>query len=142
MVNKVEELLKTIPNSYFLNQATNTANPEAHFKWTGTNIRKKVSFFDAKKAIFAITTVTLSSVKIHFVLETSPGYHRLIQLMWSFSENIRTRDMEGHGRQSGCFCGVSWFRRRIDRRRKVPEDEKSISKYSVRRACRKCCNFR
>ncbi|XP_066378503.1 cysteine synthase-like [Miscanthus floridulus] len=40
MVNKVEELLKTIPNSYFLNQATNTANPEAHFKWTGPEIWK------------------------------------------------------------------------------------------------------
>jgi len=60
MVDKVEKLLKTIPNSYFLNQATNPANPEAHFKWTGTNIRKK--------AIFAITTVTLSSVKSHLIL--------------------------------------------------------------------------
>ncbi|CAD6336536.1 unnamed protein product [Miscanthus lutarioriparius] len=40
MVDKVEKLLKTIPNSYFLNQATNPANPEAHFKWTGPEIWK------------------------------------------------------------------------------------------------------
>ncbi|CAM0910257.1 unnamed protein product [Alopecurus aequalis] len=38
MYGKVEELIKTIPNSLCLNQATNPANPDAHFKWTGPEI--------------------------------------------------------------------------------------------------------
>ncbi|KAM0876466.1 hypothetical protein ACQ4PT_036157 [Festuca glaucescens] len=41
MTGKVEELMKTIPNSHCLNQVTNPANPDAHFKWTGTSIRKR-----------------------------------------------------------------------------------------------------
>ncbi|GJN38654.1 hypothetical protein PR202_gb27717 [Eleusine coracana subsp. coracana] len=35
MNDKVEELMKTIPNSHCLDQVTNLANPEAHFRWTG-----------------------------------------------------------------------------------------------------------
>lgn len=35
MMDKVEELMKSIPNSHCLNQVTNPANPEAHFMWTG-----------------------------------------------------------------------------------------------------------
>ncbi|KAM0876469.1 hypothetical protein ACQ4PT_036157 [Festuca glaucescens] len=40
MTGKVEELMKTIPNSHCLNQVTNPANPDAHFKWTGPEIWK------------------------------------------------------------------------------------------------------
>ncbi|XP_047083096.1 cysteine synthase-like isoform X1 [Lolium rigidum] len=40
MIGKVEELMKTIPNSHCLNQVTNPANPDAHFKWTGPEIWK------------------------------------------------------------------------------------------------------
>ncbi|XP_052159958.1 cysteine synthase-like isoform X1 [Oryza glaberrima] len=40
MMDKVEELMKSIPNSHCLNQVTNPANPEAHFKWTGPEIWK------------------------------------------------------------------------------------------------------
>uniref|UniRef100_A0A453SD42 Tryptophan synthase beta chain-like PALP domain-containing protein n=1 Tax=Aegilops tauschii subsp. strangulata TaxID=200361 RepID=A0A453SD42_AEGTS len=51
MIGKVEELMKTIPNSYCLNQVTNPANPDAHFKWTGPEIWKdtagKVDMFVA-----------------------------------------------------------------------------------------------
>jgi cysteine synthase len=42
----VEELMKTIPNSHCLNQVTNPANPDAHFRWTGTSESSKyLSFF-------------------------------------------------------------------------------------------------
>lgn len=51
MIGKVEELMKTIPNSHCLNQVTNPANPDAHFKWTGPEIWKdtagKVDMFVA-----------------------------------------------------------------------------------------------
>ncbi|XP_062229056.1 cysteine synthase-like isoform X2 [Phragmites australis] len=51
MNDKVEELMKSIPNSHCLNQVTNPANPEAHFKWTGPEIWKdtagKVDMFVA-----------------------------------------------------------------------------------------------
>ncbi|KAG8075483.1 hypothetical protein GUJ93_ZPchr0006g43774 [Zizania palustris] len=51
IIEKVEELMKSIPNSHCLNQVTNTANPEAHFKWTGPEIWKdtagKVDIFVA-----------------------------------------------------------------------------------------------
>ncbi|KAK3133945.1 hypothetical protein QOZ80_6AG0543100 [Eleusine coracana subsp. coracana] len=40
MNDKVEELMKTIPNSHCLDQVTNLANPEAHFRWTGPEIWK------------------------------------------------------------------------------------------------------
>ncbi|BAF19798.1 cysteine synthase-like [Oryza sativa Japonica Group] len=40
MMDKVEELMKSIPNSHCLNQVTNPANPEAHFMWTGPEIWK------------------------------------------------------------------------------------------------------
>ncbi|KAK1610850.1 hypothetical protein QYE76_034523 [Lolium multiflorum] len=40
MTGKVEELMRTIPNSHCLNQVTNPANPDAHFKWTGPEIWK------------------------------------------------------------------------------------------------------
>jgi cysteine synthase len=39
MNDKVEELMKTIPNSHCLNQVTNPANPDAHFRWTGTSLQ-------------------------------------------------------------------------------------------------------
>ncbi|XP_020100056.1 cysteine synthase-like [Ananas comosus] len=39
-VEKVEQLKKEIPNVYVLDQFTNTANPEAHFKGTGPEIWK------------------------------------------------------------------------------------------------------
>lgn len=41
IVDKVEGLIKIISNSHCLNQATNPANPEAHFKCTITNNRGK-----------------------------------------------------------------------------------------------------
>uniref|UniRef100_A0ACD5ZSM0 Uncharacterized protein n=1 Tax=Avena sativa TaxID=4498 RepID=A0ACD5ZSM0_AVESA len=51
MIGKVEELMKNIPNSHCLNQVTNPANPDAHFKWTGPEIWKdtagKVDMFVA-----------------------------------------------------------------------------------------------
>lgn len=34
-MDKVEDLMKIMPNYHCFNQATNLANPEAHFKWTG-----------------------------------------------------------------------------------------------------------
>ncbi|XP_044957572.1 cysteine synthase-like isoform X2 [Hordeum vulgare subsp. vulgare] len=51
MIGKVEELMKTTPNSHCLNQVTNPANPDAHFRWTGPEIWKdtagKVDMFVA-----------------------------------------------------------------------------------------------
>ncbi|BAF19799.1 cysteine synthase-like [Oryza sativa Japonica Group] len=48
-MDKVEDLMKIMPNYHCFNQATNPANPEAHFKWTGPEIWKdtagKVDFF-------------------------------------------------------------------------------------------------
>ncbi|OAY83965.1 Bifunctional L-3-cyanoalanine synthase/cysteine synthase D1, partial [Ananas comosus] len=36
--DRIEELKKEIPNVHVLNQFTNPANPEAHFRWTGPEI--------------------------------------------------------------------------------------------------------
>uniref|UniRef100_J3MF34 Tryptophan synthase beta chain-like PALP domain-containing protein n=1 Tax=Oryza brachyantha TaxID=4533 RepID=J3MF34_ORYBR len=62
MMDKVEELMKIMPNYHCFNQATNPANPEAHFKSTGPEIWKdtagKVDIFVAA----AGTGGTLSGV--------------------------------------------------------------------------------
>jgi hypothetical protein len=39
-LDKVEQLKKEIPNVHVLDQFANAANPEAHFKWTGTYLYK------------------------------------------------------------------------------------------------------
>jgi cysteine synthase len=35
-LDKLEQLRKEIPNAHVLDQFANAANPEAHFRWTGS----------------------------------------------------------------------------------------------------------
>jgi hypothetical protein len=45
LMQKAEELKKQIPNVHVLDQFTNPANADAHFRWTGTLGNPEISFF-------------------------------------------------------------------------------------------------
>lgn len=68
MNDKVEELIKSIPNSHCLNQITNPANPEAHFKWTGTYIG------ESKFSCFTNYNYLLSKIMFFLFLSILHGH--------------------------------------------------------------------
>jgi cysteine synthase len=67
MTGKVEELMKTILNSHCLDQATNLAHPDAHFKWIGTNIRKLIfsCYGPILNLLFGMTLLGVISPNCH-----------------------------------------------------------------------------
>jgi cysteine synthase A len=38
LLDTVEQLRKDVKNAYVLDQFTNSANPDAHFRWTGNAV--------------------------------------------------------------------------------------------------------
>uniref|UniRef100_A0A0E0LCR0 Tryptophan synthase beta chain-like PALP domain-containing protein n=1 Tax=Oryza punctata TaxID=4537 RepID=A0A0E0LCR0_ORYPU len=95
-IDKVEDLMKIMPNYHCFNQATNPANPEAHFKWTGPEIWKdtagKVDFFVTaagtggtlsgvgrylKMKIPSINVVCVEPSESAVISGGSPGSHKI-----------------------------------------------------------------
>ncbi|VAI45608.1 unnamed protein product [Triticum turgidum subsp. durum] len=115
LLDRVEQMKKDVEDVYVLDQFTNPANPDAHFRWTGPEIWKdtagKVDIFIAASGSGG--TITGGEPAFHNILGIGPGFVPEILDRSQIDEIVTVTTQEAMdmarrlAREEGLLVGIS-----------------------------------